>query len=146
MVEIHLAVGVVVMATSVVATVWGAIAYLTRRPSVWFWYVLRAAQFSLVAQVLIGGLLLATDHQAGDDFHYMYGVLALVVSFAAEAMRTGSAQAEVPEGVDFEALDRSTQREIALRIVRRETGIMTIGALVIAAAAVRAAQTSGGLF
>jgi hypothetical protein len=128
-----------------VATVWGAIAYLARRPSVWFWYLLRAAQFSLVAQVLLGGLLLATDHQADDGFHYMYGVFALIVSFAAEAMRTGAAQAEIPEGVEFEELDAATQRDIALRIVRRETGIMTLAVLIIAAAAVRAAQTSGGL-
>ena len=59
-------------------------------------------------------------------------------------MRAGAAQREIPEGVAFETLGATEQRTIALRIVRREMGVMTIAALLIVAFAIRAAQTSGG--
>ena len=44
----------------------------------------------------------------------------------AEGMRAGAAQRELPEDVEFETLPAGEQRAIALRIVRREMGIMTI--------------------
>ncbi|MEX0993053.1 MAG: hypothetical protein WDZ37_03560 [Solirubrobacterales bacterium] len=146
MAEVHLVVGVALLVFSLAATVWGAAAWMASRPSVWFWYLLRAAQVVLVLQILLGGLLLASGHETVRDVHYLYGLGALVVSFAAESMRAGSARKELPGGVDFETLSDSEQRSIALRIVRRETGLMTIAALLILAFAFRAAQTSGGLF
>ncbi len=76
----------------------------------------------------------------------MYGTLPLLVSLVAEGMRSGAAQRELPEGVEFRALGASEQHAIALSIVRREMGIMAIGALLIAALAFRAAQVGGGLF
>ena len=38
-----------------------------------FWYVLRAAQVSVVVQVLLGALLLVAGREAVDGIHYMYG-------------------------------------------------------------------------
>jgi hypothetical protein len=76
----------------------------------------------------------------------MYGVAPLVVNLFAEGMRAGAAQRELPEDVDFAALDAGQQRTIALRIVRRETGVMAFAALLIVAFAVRAAQVSGHMF
>jgi hypothetical protein len=146
MTELHVAVGVAVLALNVVAGVWGAVAWLTDRASLFFWYVLRAAQVSVVMQVLLGAVLLGLGDTADDPIHYMYGTLPLLVSFVAEGMRSGAAQRELPEGVDFRALGASEQHAIALGIVRREMGIMAIGALLIAALAFRAAQVSGGLF
>jgi hypothetical protein len=58
----------------------------------------------------------------------------------------GHGQRELPEGVEFETLPSGEQRAIALRIVRREMGIMTIACLLIVAFALRAAQVSGELF
>jgi hypothetical protein len=146
MAEVHLALGVAVLALNVVAGVWGGVAWLTERASLLFWYVLRAAQVSIVLQVLLGALLLLLGHEADDPLHYMYGSAPLLVSLFAEGMRAGAAQRELPEEVDFAALGASEQRSIALRIVRREMGIMTVGALLIAAFAFRAAQVSGKLF
>jgi hypothetical protein len=146
MTELHVAVGVTVLALNLVAGVWGAVAWLTDRASLFFWYVLRAAQVSVVLQVLLGAILLGLGHEADDPIHYMYGTLPLLVSLVAEGMRSGAAQRELPEGVDFRALGASEQHAIALSIVRREMGIMAIGALLIAALAFRAAQVSGGLF
>ena len=146
MADVHLVVGVSVMVLAVITGVWGTVAWFANRPSVWFWYVLRAMQFALVAQVLLGGLLLATGPDAVKGEHYMYGVVALVVSFFAEWMRGAAASRELPEEVEFETLAKPEQRDIAIRIVRRETLTMTIAAWLIVILVFRAAQTSGHLF
>jgi hypothetical protein len=146
MADVHLVVGVVVLAANLVAGAWGAIAWIARRPSIWFWYLLRAAQASVIVQVVLGALLLVSGREAADSIHYMYGTGPLVVSLFAEGMRAGAAQRELPEGIDFAALGAGEQRTIALRIVRRETGIMALGALLIVAFAFRAAQVSGHMF
>jgi hypothetical protein len=144
--EIHLAVGVALLTLNLAAGVWGAVAWFTERASVFFWYLLRAAQVSVVVQLLLGLTLLLFGHEADDPLHYMYGSAPLLVSLFAEGMRAGAAERELPEDVDFKALEPPRQRTIALRIVRREMGIMTIAALLIAALAFRAAQVSGKLF
>lgn len=146
MADVHLVVGVAVLVLNLVAGVWGGIAWLTERPSVSFWYLLRAAQISVILQVLLGVLLLIAGHEAEDPLHYMYGSAPLLVNLIAEGLRAGSAQKELPEGVDFATLGRNEQRTIALRIVRREMGVMTLAALLIVAFAFRAAQVSGHLF
>jgi hypothetical protein len=144
--EVHLVVGVAVMVLNLVAGLWGAVAWAANRASVWFWYLLRAAQVSVIAQVLLGAVLLVAGHEARDGIHYMYGTAPLVVNLFAEGMRAGAAQREVPEDVEFESLPAGEQRAIALRIVRREMGIMTFAALLIVAFAIRAAQVSGKMF
>jgi hypothetical protein len=143
---VHLAVGVAVMALNLVAGVWGVTAWVTKRPSVGFWYALRTAQGAVVLQVLLGALLLVIGREANDALHYMYGVAPLVVNLFAEGMRVGAAQREIPEGVMFDTLPPGEQRSIALRIIRRETGVMAIACLLIVAFAVRAAQVSGHMF
>jgi hypothetical protein len=142
---VHLILGIAVLVTNAVAGAWGAIAWLRRRPSVGFWYALRTAQAAVVAQVLAGTILLLLGHQAPDDLHYVYGVLPLLVTLLAEAARTGAAERELA-GLDFESLPKERQRLIALGIVRRETGIMSVSALVVLFLALRAAGTTGGLF
>jgi hypothetical protein len=144
--ELHLVVGVVVMVLNLGAGLWGAGAWATKRASVWFWYVLRAAQASVVAQVLLGAVLLISGREATDAIHYMYGTAPLVVNLFAEGMRAGAAQRELPEDVEFGTLPAAEQRAIALRIVRREMGIMTVACLLIVAFAIRAAQVSGKMF
>jgi hypothetical protein len=72
----------------------------------------------------------------------VYGVLPILVSLLAEAARAGAAERELT-GLDFESLPRDRQRLIALAIVRRETGIMAVSALVIFLLALRAATVAG---
>jgi hypothetical protein len=145
MAEVHLVFGVAVVTLNLVAGVWGAVAWIRSRPSVWFWYLLRVAQASVVLQVLLGVLLLIAGHEPKEDIHYMYGVLPLVVNMFAEGMRVNAAQQEVGE-VEFDTLAAADQRTIALRIVRKEMAIMTLASLLVVVLAVRAAQVSGGLF
>ena len=146
MAELHLAVGVAVMVLNLVAGVWGLGAWAVDRPSVGFWYALRAAQGAVVIQVLLGALLLLIGREPSDPWHYMYGTAPLLVNLFAEAMRVGAAQREIPEGVAFDTLPAGEQRSIALRIVRRETLVMALAALLIVAFSVRAAQVSGAMF
>ncbi len=142
MAEVHLVVGVCVLVLNLAAGLLGGFCWLRDRPSVSFWYLLRAAQVSVFIQVTLGGLLVISGHEAADDLHYLYGMLPLLVSLLAEGARAGAAGQELV-GVDFEALPEDRQRTIALAIVRREMGIMTVSCGVIFFLALRAAGTSG---
>jgi hypothetical protein len=144
--DVHLGLGVAVIVLNLAVALWGGVCWLIRRPSLWFWYLLRTAQASVIVQVLLGALLLISGREAQDAIHYMYGTGPLVVNLFAEGMRAGAAQRELPEDVDFQALPPAEQRALALRIVRREMGVMTVGALLIVAFAFRAAQVSGHMF
>ncbi|MGH2954310.1 MAG: hypothetical protein ACRDK9_09885 [Solirubrobacterales bacterium] len=140
----HLIGGVAVLATNLVAGVWGAVAWLRQEPSVAFWGLLRIAQAAVVGQVLLGAILVLLGRESPDGLHYVYGLLPLAVALLAEAIRAGAAEREL-EGLDFDSLPRERQRLIALAIVRRETGIMAASALLVLFLALRAAGTSGGL-
>jgi len=140
--EVHLVVGCGLIALNLVAGAVGGLAWLRDRPSIRFWYLLRAAQVSVFIQAMLGGLLLFTGHEAGESLHYLYGILPLFVSFIAEGARAGAAQREIGE-TDFESLAAEQQQSLALAIVRREMGIMAVSCGVIFFLALRAATTSG---
>jgi hypothetical protein len=142
MASVHLVVGCAVILLNLAAFAVGGVAWYRAAGSIPFWYLLRAAQVSVFVQVMLGGLLVFTDHEPPDDLHYLYGILPLLVSFLAEGARTGAAQRELGD-VDFEALPAETQQSLALAIVRREMGIMAVSCGVILFLALRAAGTSG---
>ncbi|HWI97365.1 MAG TPA: hypothetical protein VNS60_14995 [Solirubrobacterales bacterium] len=139
---VHLIVGCAVILLNLVAFALGGIAWLRDRSSVPFWLLLRAAQVAVFIQVMLGGLLVFTNHKPDDSLHYLYGILPLLVSLIAEAARTGAAERELGD-IDFEALPADAQQELALAIVRREMGIMAVSCGVILFLALRAAGTSG---
>lgn len=141
MVTLHLVVGVALIALNAAAFAVGGIAWLRKRASVPFWYLLRAAQAAVFAQAILGGLLVFTGHEPSDDLHYLYGIAPLLVSFLAEGARAGAAERELGE-LDFESLPGDRQQSLALAIVRREMGIMTVSCGVILFLALRAAGTS----
>ena len=142
MVVVHLIVGCAVIGLNLVAFAFGGIAWLRDRSSVPFWLLLRAAQVAVFIQVMLGGLLVFTNHKPDDSLHYLYGILPLLVSLIAEAARTGAAERELGD-IDFEALPAEAQQDLALAIVRREMGIMAVSCGVILFLALRAAGTSG---
>ena len=141
----HLIAGVAVLATNLLAGVWGGIAWLRAQPSVGFWYALRVAQVTVVIQVLLGMTLLALGHTQPGDLHILYGVLPLLVAVVGEAIRGGVAEHELT-GLDFDSLPRERQAAVAAAISRRETGVMAVSALLVLFLALRAAGTSGALF
>jgi hypothetical protein len=148
MVTLHVVVGVALLVLNLAAGLWGTWCWYRVEPSPTFWTLLRAGQAAIVLQVLLGALLLALGHKPGDDLHILYGVLPLVVSFIAEQLRIGSADAILAaRGYDTAAdvgqLPDDEQRVVVLSIVRREMGVMTIACFVVVALALRAATTSG---
>jgi hypothetical protein len=137
---VHIAVGVSLLAANAVAAVWGGVAWFQRRPTVGFWYALRVAQVTVVLQAMVGLILVFMGHIA-DDLHYLYGGLPLLISFLAELTRAGAAQQELGE-LDFRSVPEERQREVAMAIVRREMGIMSVACMVIFFLALRAAGTT----
>lgn len=135
-----MAVGIAVLATNAAAGAWGAIAWLRRDPSIWFWHLLRLAQAAVVVQAVIGFALLAQGLRAADGLHALYGIAPLAIAFVSEGMRIGVAQREL-EGVEVDDLDRDGQIAIARRVAHAEMGVMTIGVLLILTLALRAYQT-----
>jgi hypothetical protein len=135
--------GIAVLATNAVAGGWGAAAWLRRSPSYAFWYLLRAAQAMVAAQVVLGFILLARGENAPDGLHVAYGVAPLVVTFLSEGMRVGAAQRELEGVEDVETLARGEQLALARRVALAEMGVMTVGVLLILTLALRAYQTGG---
>ncbi|HET9153566.1 MAG TPA: hypothetical protein VFN85_05580 [Solirubrobacterales bacterium] len=142
MVGLHIAVGVCLIALNAAAGVVGGIAWYRDRPSIPFWYLLRAAQVSVFVQALLGGILVVTNHEPKEGLHYLYGILPILVSFIAEGARADAAQREVGE-TDYENLPQADQEALAFAILRREMGIMAVSCWVIFFLALRAAGTSG---
>ena len=128
------------IAANLVAGVWGGLDWLQRKPSPGFWYALRIAQATVILQAFLGLLLIFTGHDA-KELHVLYGVLPLVVTLVAEVIRVGSAQQELGD-LEIRDLPEERQTQIALAIVRRDTGIMATACLVIFFLALRAAGTS----
>ena len=138
--EVHLVVGVCLIVANLVAGVWGGVAWLQDRPTVGFWYALRVAQVTVVLQAGLGLLLVFTGHHA-EQLHILYGVLPLVVSLVAEVVRAGAVAQELGD-LDVRSLPEERQNQIAMAIVRRDTGIMATACLVVFLIALRAAGTS----
>ena len=142
MVALHVGVGAALILLNLAAFAVGGIAWIRDRPSIPFWYLLRAAQVAVFLQALLGGLLVLFGHEQDDDLHYLYGILPLFVSFLAEGARAGAAERELRD-IDVEALPEADQERVALAIVRREMGIMAVSCGVILFLGLRAAGTSG---
>lgn len=136
--------GFVVIGANGLAGGWGGVAWLRHSPSVVFWYLLRVAQAAVVLQAGIGLALVLGGRTPPDALHLVYGIAPLVVALVTEAMRVGAAQRELEDAGDLEEAPRAEQVAVARRVVRRETGIMAVGALVILTLALRAAFTAGG--
>lgn len=139
----HAAIGIAVLSTNALAAGWGGIAWLRREPSVWFWYLLRAAQLVVAAQVVLGFILLARGSEPPDGLHVAYGLAPLLITLVSEGMRAGAAQSVLDEVDDVEALSEEERRAVARRVVLKEMGVMTIGTLLIVTLSLRAMSTGG---
>jgi hypothetical protein len=79
----HEVVGICVLVTAAVATIWGAAAYVRHRDAGRILgHVIALVQTLLVAQVGLGLLLLSDERRATDELHYAYGTLALLAVLA----------------------------------------------------------------
>lgn len=143
--EAYSATAVAVVALNLVAGLLGAASWRLDRPSIAFWYLLRVAQVVTLVFVVFEGVLWAVAGEAEDGLHYVYAFLPVVAMFLAEGMRGASASQELGDR-DFRSLPEYDQQVVALAIVRRETGVMTVSVLVVAFLVWRAAITTAGIF
>jgi len=135
--------GIAVLATNGVAGVAGAVLWLRRVITNWFWVLLRVAQAVVVVQVVLGLVLLARGQVAPDGLHVAYGIAPLVVTLVSELLRAGAALRELEGIPDVDAIERTEQIALARRVALAEMGVMTVGALLILTLALRAYQTGG---
>jgi hypothetical protein len=142
---VHIAVGLLSLGLCGGAGVVGAFLWWRVRSGRVFWVLLRAGQVCVVLAVVLGGIAqLVGPHAPG--LHILYGVLPLLVSFIGEQLRIVSAEMVLgSRGLESAAevgkLPADEQRLVALAIVQRELGVMTLAALVMAVLLARAAGT-----
>jgi hypothetical protein len=135
--------GIAVLATNGAAAVWGGVAYLRRQPSWLFWPLLRVAQATVAAQVVLGLILSARGAEAPDGLHIAYGVAPLVITLFSEGFRATVALRVLEDVPDVDALEPAEQVAIARRVALAEMGVMTVGLLLILTLALRAYLTGG---
>ena len=150
MTTVHLVLGIAVMVSALASALYGSWLWWRVDPAAAFWPLLRTAQGIVVAQTVLGFVLLAAGHEPGDDLHVLYGVLPVVIFFIAEQLRVASAQTVLDarglaDARAVGALPEDEQRSVVLAIVRRETGVMAAAAWVVFLCALRAGEVSGGL-
>jgi hypothetical protein len=111
-------------------------------PSRTFWIALRAGQVAILLVVVQGSLLLLADEEL-PELHLIYGLVPVAISFLAEQLRLAAADTvlaarDLPDAKAVGKLPEAQQRSIVTAILRREMGVMTASALVVAALAFRA--------
>jgi hypothetical protein len=119
-------------------------------PSDAFWVLARAGQGASGLLAVVAGVLYLAGGRPDDDLFWLYAALPAAVSFFAEQFRILSAQTVLDaRGLEDAQAMRgrpdAEQRSIVLQIVRREIGVMTLGALVSAFLALRAITEVSGL-
>ena len=143
MTAVHVVLGVAAVALSLAAGLWGAWRWWRAEPSSLFWRLLRGAQAALVAEAALGGVLLLAGERPGDDLHYVYGLVPLLVSFVGEGLRIGSAETVLEarglaSSDEVRELPADEQRSIVRDVMRREMGVMVLAALVMFGLSIRA--------
>jgi hypothetical protein len=140
-----MALGIALLVSNAVAAGWGAVGWIRKdaRAAIVFWPLLRVAQATVVAQAVVGFVLLARGDSAPDGLHAAYGIAPLLIALVSEGMRVGVAQRELEGVEDLERLERREQVAVARRVALGEMGVMTVGVLLIVTLALRAYQTGG---
>jgi hypothetical protein len=115
-----------------------------------FWVLLRVGQACAVGVGLFAAGLAAAGRESSDGLFYLYALLPLGIGLIAEQLRLTSAETVLgARGLagaqDVGRLPEDQQRSVVLAIVRRETGVMALAALVVCFLELRAAGTAHGL-
>ena len=112
-----------------------------------FWTAVRVGQACTSLLALMAAVLLVSGFDAADDLLYLYLLLPIAVSIIAEQLRIASAQTVLDQlGLeDAQAVGRlpeARQHDVVWSIARREAGVMTVAAGVIAFLALRVLGTT----
>jgi hypothetical protein len=134
---------VATLAVNGVAGAYAALRWWQVRPASAVWPLLRAGQAVAVAQAVVAGLLAIAGFHPPDGLYWLYALLPVAIGFVAEQLRIVSAEQvlenrEIPDAKAVGVLPEDEQRSVVLAIMRREVGVMALGALVVAVLALRA--------
>ena len=115
-----------------------------------FWLLLRVAQASAFALAVLAGGVAAAGRTADDGLFYVYALTPVAVGLIAEQLRLASAETVLegrglPDAAAVAGLPAEDQRSVVVQILRRELGVMTVSAAVVAFLALRAWGTAGGI-
>ncbi len=140
-------IGILAVALTGGAGLWGAWCWYRVRQSRLFWQLLRGGQAVIVVEMALGGVLVLMGRKES-SLHLIYGLLPLAVSFVAEQLRIAAAQMVLDargfsSAAEVGQLPEPEQRLVVVSIVQRELGVMVLAALVILVLLVRAAGTGG---
>jgi hypothetical protein len=141
--------GLVVAALNGFAAAVGAWSWHREKASRLFWLLLRVGQVAALLFAAGVGVLAAAGHNSRDGLFYLYALLPLAVAFVAEQLRVASAQTildqrGLPDAQAVGELPPEDQHGLVAAIVRRETGVMALSAIVVVFLALRAAETAHG--
>lgn len=142
MTDLHTWLGGLAIALNALAAAIGAVAWLLRANPRVFWLVLRAGQALIMVEAVTGAALLL----AGRDLprlHLVYGLTPIAVAFLAEQLKLLATQTLLDKhgyagGADIGRLPVAEQRAFVVAVLRRELGVMTSSAFVVAVLAARA--------
>jgi hypothetical protein len=139
----------VAAAINVVAALWGGWAWRRFASSPLFWRLCRAGQGAMLVFALVAVVLFAAGHRPDDDLFWVYVLVPLGLSFAAEQFRLLAARTildgrDLADAQAMRRLPEDEQRWIVTLIQRREIGVMALANAAIAFLLVRAAMTAAG--
>ena len=142
MTGVHIAIGVGMVAVNLAATLLGGWQWWRGTPGRLFWPLLRAGQ-ALTVLAAADGLILVLQGKDLPDLHLIYGLTPIGVSFLAEQLRLASADTvlqarDLEDAQAMRGLPEEEQYAIVHQIVRRELGVMTVSAFVVAVLGMRA--------
>ena len=128
---------------NVLAAALGALRWWQVEPSRAFWLLARLGQAAAVGLALVGGVLALRGYDPEDGLLWLYVLLPVAVGFVAEQLRLASAIAVLdrrglPDAAAVGGLPERDQRSVVRAIVRREMGVITASAAVVAFLALRA--------
>lgn len=134
----------VTLAINGVAAAFAGLRWWQVRPSDRVWPLLRAGQVVAAAQSLLAGVLFVAGFRPADKLYWLYALLPVAIGFVAEQLRIASAEQvlenrDLPDAQAVGELPEAEQRSVVLAVVRREMGVLALGALVVAVLSLRAA-------
>ncbi|MBA2636863.1 MAG: hypothetical protein H0U79_01350, partial [Solirubrobacterales bacterium] len=134
---IALVVALVAAAINGLAAALGALRWWQVESSRAFWVLARAGQAASGVLAVAAGVLAVTGFDPIDGLFWLYALLPALVGFMAEQLRLGAAvqvleHRGIPNARAVGGLPEAQQRSVVLAIVRRELGVMTLAAGVVA--------------
>jgi hypothetical protein len=147
---VSLVVSLVAGLVALASGAWGALLWWRFDARSAYWVAVRATQLGALALAVVAGAVWASGEEPTSWLFWLYSLMPVAVSLIAEQLRLISAEQVLERrgltgAADVGRLDEAGQRGVVREIVRREIGVMTTAAFVIAFLALRVAVERGGI-